>query len=85
MVLKELHSFFIFYYFMSKRLFDIIGTALLFIGFFLAFLPHTMHVSIGFDEETSHLKHIIFGIIFVIVALIILIYNNNALNLNKKV
>ncbi len=59
-----------------KNLIDTAGTVLLFIGFFLAFLPHAVHVRVGLDEETSHLKHVIIGMVLVVVALLILIYSN---------
>lgn len=62
---------------------DLIGTALLFIGFLLAFLPHTAHVAIGFDE-TSHIKHIISGVIVLVIGLGILVYNNKALKFMPK-
>lgn len=68
----------------QKRLFDIIGTMLLFIGFFLAFLPHALHVKAGLDEGTSHLNHVITGIVLVLTALGILIYNNKALKSFNK-
>ena len=68
----------------QKRLFDIIGTILLFIGFFLAFLPHALHVKAGLDEGTSHLNHVISGMAIVIIALGILVYNNKALKPIKR-
>lgn len=61
-----------------KKILDVIGTILLFIGFLLAFLPHAFHARIGLSEQT-HLKHVITGIILVLIALGILIYNNKAL------
>ena len=67
----------------AKRLVDIIGIAILFIGFFLAFLPHAVHIAAGLNEETSHLKHVIIGIVLVIIALAVLIYNNKALKIIK--
>ena len=69
----------------KKKIFDVIGTIMLFIGFFLAFLPHAVHVSAGLEDGTSHLNHVIIGIILVIIALVILIYNNNALKIGKRV
>ena len=67
-----------------KKLIDIAGTLLLFIGMSLAFLPHAFHSRVGLSEQT-HLKHVITGIVLVLIALGILIYNNKALRiLNKK-
>ena len=65
-----------------KKILDIVGTILLFIGFFFAFLPHAFHAKVGFSEQ-SHLKHVIFGITAVVIALAILIYNNKALKWMK--
>jgi len=62
-----------------KKLIDIAGTLLLFIGMSLAFLPHAFHSRVGLSEQT-HLKHVITGIVVVLIALGILIYNNKALN-----
>jgi len=59
---------------------DAVGVLLLFIGFALAFLPHAVHTSIGLDDNTSHVKHVAYGIILVIAALAILIYNNKSWN-----
>ena len=53
-------------------------------GFFFAFLPHATHTAVGLDDSTSHLTHVITGIVLVIVSLGILIWNNKALNLPKK-
>ena len=64
---------------MSKqKVLDVFGTMLLIIGFLLAFLPHAAHIAIGIGNETSHLKHVIYGMILVVIALLILIYNNKA-------
>ncbi len=63
---------------MNKKIIDVIGTILLFIGFLLAFLPHAFHARIGLSEQT-HLRHVITGMILVIAGLGILIYNNKAL------
>ena len=68
---------------MKRKIIDFFGTILLFIGFFLAFLPHAVHVSVGFDKEISHLKHVIIGLLFVVIALGILIINNKALKAQK--
>ena len=67
---------------MNKKIIDTVGTILLFIGFLLAFLPHAFHAKIGLSEQT-HLKHVITGMILVIIALAILIYNNKALKIQK--
>ena len=66
-----------------KKAVDAVGTALLIIGFFLAFLPHAVHVTVGLDDETSHLRHVITGMILVVIALGILIYNNKALKIKR--
>ena len=60
----------------NKKMLDVLGTILLLIGFFLAFLPHVAHVAVGLGNETSHLKHVIYGMITVVIALAILVYNN---------
>ena len=66
------------------KLFDVIGTVLLGVGFFFAFLPHTNHVSVGFDGETSNLTHVIIGMVLVVVGLGVLVYNNKALKMWKR-
>ena len=66
----------------AKEFLDVSGTILLFIGFFLAFLPHVFHAKVGLSEQT-HLKHVITGIILVLTALGILVYNNKALKQQK--
>lgn len=68
----------------TNKLVDIISTIFLFIGMFLAFLPHALHLKAGLDEDTSHLKHVITGIIIVLLGLGILIWNNKALNFKNK-
>ena len=65
---------------MNRKIIDAIGVVLLFIGMFLAFLPHVFHQKVGFVEE-SHTTHVVYGMILVVVALFILIYSNK---LNKK-
>lgn len=67
-----------------KKVVDAVGTALLIIGFFLAFLPHAVHIAAGLDNETSHAKHVVIGMALVVIALAILIYNNKALKLSVK-
>lgn len=66
-----------------NKFLDIIGTVLLGIGFFFAFLPHVFHVSAGFGE-TSHLMHVVVGISLVIIGLGVLVYNNKALKIWNK-
>lgn len=56
----------------KKTLFGV-GTVILFIGFFFAFLPHTAHTSIGLGSETSHVKHVIIGSILILIGIVILI------------
>ena len=68
---------------MKNKTLDIVGTILLFIGMFLAFLPHAVHIAVGLDNETSHTKHVVYGLILVVASLAILIYNNNALKQRK--
>ena len=68
---------------LKQKIFDVIGTILLFMGFFLALLPHAFHAKVGLGEE-SHTNHIIQGIILIITALIILIWNNKALKFQQK-
>jgi len=63
---------------MNKKLIDVIATILLFIGMSLAFLPHAFHAKVGFNES-SHLKHVISGMVLVVAALAVLVHSNNAL------
>ena len=67
-----------------NKIVDVIGTIVLVIGFFFAFLPHAVHTAVGLRSETSHLKHLVYGIILVICALGILIYNNKALKIKNN-
>lgn len=59
----------------TKKFFFGLGTVILFIGFFYAFLPHTLHGSVGLGDESSHTRHVIFGAIMVLIGLILLILN----------
>lgn len=59
----------------AKKIFDISGTILLFIGFFLALLPHAFHAAAGLGEE-SHTSHIITGITLILLGLGVLIWNS---------
>jgi len=68
----------------QKRLFDVIGTILLFIGMLIAFSSHAFHAKLGLGEETSHVKHVIYGMITAVTGLSLLIYNNNALKPIKR-
>lgn len=69
---------------MNKKIIDAIGTILLFMGFFLAFLPHAIHTAVGLNKEASHLQHVAFGVIFVVIALVILACNNKAIKMLNK-
>ena len=68
---------------MNKKIIDVIGTILLFIGMLIAFSSHAFHARIGLSEETSHVKHVIYGMITAVIGLGILIYNNKALKFQK--
>jgi len=63
---------------------DILGTILLLIGFFLAFLPHAAHIAAGLSDESSHASHIVSGIALVIIGLVMLVHNNDAFRWSKK-
>ena len=65
-----------------NKLFDFIGTLMLLTGFFFAFLPHALHAKAGFSES-PHINHVIYGMILVVAALAILVYNNKALKWMK--
>ncbi len=65
-----------------NKLIDIVGTILLLMGFFFAFLPHAFHSKAGFSES-SHLMHAVYGMILVVIALGILIWNNKVLKWMK--
>ena len=69
---------------MNKKIIDVIGTILLFIGMLIAFSSHAFHTRIGLSEETSHVKHVIYGMITAVIGLGILIYNNKALRIPGK-
>lgn len=62
---------------MKKKLIEIAGTIILAIGAFLAFLPHAFHARAGLVEDT-HIKHVVYGIILIVLGLGILIYGNKA-------
>ena len=66
----------------KKKILDILGTIILFIGFSLAFLPHALHSRVALVANESHTEHVIQGIVLIIVGLGILIYNNDALKWN---
>ena len=67
-----------------SKLVDAIATIILGIGMLIAFSSHAFHSKIGLSEETSHLKHVIYGMATAILGLSILIYNNNALKLGER-
>ena len=67
-----------------KKVIDTLATILLFIGFFFAFLPHATHTAMGLDDETSHLNHVVTGIILVVIALVALVYNSKATASSKR-
>ena len=66
-----------------SKLLDVIGTIILAIGMLIAFSSHAFHAKIGLGGETSHLKHVLYGIILVLIGLSILVYNNDALDTKK--
>ena len=66
-----------------NKIVDAIGTILLLIGMLIAFSSHAFHARIGLSEETSHVKHVIYGMITAAIGLVILIYNNKALKFQK--
>ena len=58
-----------------KKLLFGLGTVILFIGFFFAFLPHAIHTGVGLGSESSHMKHVIIGSILILIGLVLLILN----------
>ena len=62
-----------------KNFLDFIATLILLIGMLIAFSSHAFHAKIGLNEETPHLKHVIYGMITAVIGLGILVYNNKAL------
>ena len=69
-----------------KKLIDAVGTTILAAGMLAAFSSHAFHARIGMSEETSHIRHIIYGMITAVIGLGILVYNNKALKIrNKKI
>lgn len=58
----------------SKTLYWIC-TVVLFLGLLWVFLPHAFHNAITQENETSHYTHIIEGIIPTIIALVVMIWN----------
>ena len=63
---------------------DVVGTIILAAGMLIALSSHAFHARIGLSEETSHVKHVIYGMVAAVIGLGILIYNNNALKLPNK-
>ena len=68
----------------KKDYLNIIFTILMFIGFFIALLPHATHIAAEHSVEHSHAKEITMGLIMGITSLIALIYNNKALKIWDK-
>ena len=69
-----------------NKIFDVIGTIILAAGMLVAFSSHAFHAKIGLGEDTSHLTHVIYGMVTAVIGLSILIYNNKALKIwNKKI
>jgi len=66
-----------------KRIADVIGTLTLFTGMAIAFSSHAFHARIGLGEETSHVTHVVYGMITAVIGLGILMYNNKALKFQK--
>ena len=60
---------------MDKKLIEAAGTIILAVGAFFAFLPHAFHAKAGFAEDT-HIKHVVYGIVLVLLGLGVLIYSN---------
>ena len=68
---------------MLKKVVSVLATVILFLGFLLAFLPHTTHARLGLEE--SHLSHVVEGMILVVVALAGLIWSSGArISFKKK-
>ena len=66
-----------------NKIVDATGTILLLIGMLIAFSSHAFHGKIGLSEETSHVTHVIYGMITAVIGLGILIHNNKALKFQK--
>ncbi len=65
----------------TRKLLDILGTVILFIGFALAFTPHAAHLALGLThDEAFHLKLVIAGMSLVVAGLGILVYGNKYLS-----
>jgi len=67
-----------------NKIFDVLGTILLAVGLFFAFLPHASHEKTGFAAET-HSTHVATGITLLLIGRGILIVNNNALKSFKNI
>lgn len=50
----------------------IIGIVLLIIGAFYALMPHSVHISSGLDFGLSHVIHILFGTVLIVVGIVLL-------------
>ena len=68
---------------MTNKIIDVIGTIILAAGMLIAFSSHAFHARIGLSEETSHVKHVVYGMTAAVIGLGILIYNNKALKFQK--
>ena len=68
----------------QARIFYLVGAILLFIGLFWLFLPHAYHEQITEEHETSHITHMIEGIIITLIATLILILADNNLEKYKN-
>ena len=65
-----------------KNVLHFLGAITLFIGFFLAFLPHTAHVAAGLDDEAGHIEHVISGMSLVVAGIAILVHASKQKHLN---
>jgi len=66
-----------------KKIVDFTGTLILGTGMLIAFSSHVFHSKIGLGEETSHITHVVYGMVTAVIGLGILIYNNKALRFQK--
>ena len=66
-----------------KKIIDATATLILLIGMLIAFSSHAFHSKLGLSEETTHLTHVIYGMITAVIGLGVLIYNNKALKFQK--
>lgn len=52
---------------------SIIGIILLLIGAFYALVPHSVHISSGIGFGLSHGVHVVLGIVFIVIGIIVLL------------